>query len=68
MFFLKYEFQDKNFDSVAEFYEAVTEFMKDFTYWLTNLAAWVEDFNARKEYYFGQLGWELGNGKKLFYF
>ena len=65
IFFLKYELQDKNFKSVAEFIEAVNEFMKDFIYWITNLGAWVDAFNARKAYYFGQLGWELGNGKRL---
>ena len=64
MFFLKYEFQDKDFKSVVEFGEAVTAFMNDFIYWFNNLGAWVDSVNARKEYIFGQLGWELNNGKK----
>lgn len=64
MFFLKYEFQDKDFKSVVEFTEAVTAWMNDFIYWFNNLGAWVDSVNARKAYYFGQLGWELGNGKK----
>ena len=67
MFFLKYEFQDKDFKSVVEFGEAVTEFMNDFIYWVNNLGAWVDSFNARKAYIFGQQGWELGNGKKKIY-
>ena len=64
MFFLKYEFQDKDFKSVVEFSEAVQAFMNDFIYWFNNLGAWVDSVNARKEYIFGQLEWELGNGKK----
>ena len=64
MFFLKYEFQDKDFKSVVEFSEAVTAWMNDFIYWFNNLGAWVDSVNARKAYYFGQLGWDLENGKK----
>ena len=65
MFFLKFEFQDRDFKSVVEFTEAVNAFMKDFMYWFNNLGAWVESFNARKAYIFGQLEWDLENGKEL---
>lgn len=61
MFFLKYEFQDRDFKSVVEFSEAVTEFMNDFIYWFNNLSQWVDSFNARKAYIFSQLEWELEN-------
>ena len=66
MFFLKFQLQNQDFKSLDDFGEAVTAFMNDFTYWFNNLGAWVDAFYARKEYYFGQLGWELGNGEKFF--
>lgn len=66
MFFLKYEFQNRDFKSVVEFSEAVTEFMNDFIYWFNNLSQWVDSFNARKAYIFSQLEWELENGNKFF--
>ena len=66
MFFLTFQFQDRDFNSVVEFSEAVTAFMNDFIYWFNNLGAWVDSFNARMQYIFGQLGLELNDGKKQF--
>ena len=63
MFFLKFQLQEQNFESVAEFGAAVTEFMNGFVYWFNNIGTWLEAFNARKAYYFGQLGWDLDSGK-----
>ena len=63
MFFLKFQLQEQNFESVAEFVAAVTEFMNMFADWFINIPTWLEAFNARKAYYFGQKGWVLGNRK-----
>ena len=65
MFFLKFLLQDTNLNSPEELMGAVAKFMNEFVYWVTNIKDWVASFNARKEYYFAQLGWEIGNGKGL---